>query len=208
MAIGSTIRRMFGRHEHRVSELYRGLFMDLDDYARHLREVIPSASRILEVGCGEGAVTEILAETFPDAEILAIDITPNVGRLYRGRTQGVTFRQTSIQEIAAAHPGAFDLVTLSDVLHHIPRDLRTGILGAVERAVAKDGRFLLKDWGRKLTPIHAVCYAGDRYLTGDRIAYLTPDEARELAGSAFDKLQFAGCGTIRPWSNNYTQLFA
>ena len=44
--------------------------------------------RILEVGCGEGAVSERLAALYPNAEITAIDITPNVGRLYAGRLGG------------------------------------------------------------------------------------------------------------------------
>src|SRR5262249_823594 len=161
-------------------ELYRGLFLDLRDYAAKIIEEAPAATRILEVGCGEGAVTEILADAYPEAEILAIDITPRLGRLYRGRPDGIQFREISVQQIATEQPGRFDLITLSDVVHHIPPEMRAEIFETISRCLAPGGRFVLKDWGRAATPIHWLCHAGDRWLTGDRVAYLTRKEAMAL----------------------------
>lgn len=208
MPLGSAVRKLFGRHEHRVAELYREMFMSVTDYGEQVTKLVESPRRILEIGGGEGAVTEVLAARFPDAEILSIDISPRIGRLYRGRHEGVTFRETTIQEVAVEKPGAFDLVTLSDVLHHVPHDLRQEVLAAAASCVAPGGRFLLKDWGRAPTPIHWLCHAGDRFLTGDRVAYLTPDEANAIIKQSAPKLTPAGRATIRPWRNNYVQLFA
>jgi 2-polyprenyl-3-methyl-5-hydroxy-6-metoxy-1,4-benzoquinol methylase len=207
MAIGASIRKAFGRHEHRVAELYRGIFVSLDDYREKILDLAPRATRILEVGCGEGAVTEILAGAYPDASILAIDITPRLGRLYRGRRKGVRFREVPVQGIATEQPGAFDLVTLSDVIHHIPAELRSEILRAVATCLAPGGRFVLKDWSRAATPIHWLCYAGDRFLTNDRIAYLTTAEALTLATASVPELRVVNHARLRPWTNNYAFAF-
>ncbi len=207
MPIGPLVRKSFGRHEHLVAHLYRSLFLNLRDYAAKIVDWAPDATRILEVGCGEGAVTEILANAYPVAEILAIDITPRVGRLYRGRRDGVEFREISVQDIAAEQPGRFDLITLSDVVHHIPREMRAEIFSAISRCLAPGGRFVLKDWGRALTPIHWLCHAGDRWLTGDRVAYLTPREAMELVTTSQPNLHAVAQGRVRPWSNNYALTF-
>ena len=205
MRIGPVVRRLFGRHEHRVADLYRAIFIDLDAYARQISLWVPEARRILEVGCGEGAVTEHLVRLFPDAEILAIDITPSVGRLYRGPTEQVKFRETAVQTIASEAPGTFDLVILSDVIHHVPIECRDSIFGAIRNCVAPGGLFLFKDWKRAATPIHWLCYGGDRWLTGDRVSYLDCAQARAMLETVFGRSPEAEA-FIRPWRNNFAML--
>lgn len=207
MGIGATVRRAFGPWEREVAAAYRAIYIDLDDLERVLIRQVPRAMRILEVGGGEGAVTERLARIYGQAQILSIDITPRIGRLYAGRHDQVEFRQTSVSEIADEQPMAFDLVILSDVLHHVPQDLREGFLGDVARCVAPGGQLLIKEWARTLSPIHWLCYASDRWLTGDRIAYMTPGELRELIGRVAPGLQSAGDGRVAPWTNNFYQAY-
>lgn len=101
MGIGPWIRRMFGPYERQVSDAYRALFFDIGDFLDRVRAWKPTARRVLEVGCGEGAVTERLNAAYPDAEITAIDITPRIGRLYRGPSRGVRFVHCGVQDIAA-----------------------------------------------------------------------------------------------------------
>lgn len=208
MPIGPRIRALFGRHERRISEIYRSVFLDLGDYGAKISKWSSQPHRILEVGCGEGAVTEVLANVFPDADIVAIDITPRTGRMYQGRTDGVEFRQMAVQTIADQQPGFFDLIILSDVIHHIPDGLRADVLGAIGKALAPGGRFILKDWSRSLTPIHWLSHAGDRWLTGDRVAHLTPPEAESLVTRSVPGLQPVDEGRIRPWRNNYALVFS
>lgn len=69
MAIGATVRRAFGKHERKVSELWRAIFVDLDAWIAAVHDWAPGAKRILELGCGEGYSTERLAAAFPEARI-------------------------------------------------------------------------------------------------------------------------------------------
>ena len=58
-------------------------------------------------------MTERIVRSYPAAAITAIDITPNVGRLFRGNSSSVTFRQQTVEAIAHLHPESFDLVILA-----------------------------------------------------------------------------------------------
>lgn len=205
MALGPTVRRLFGRHEHRIAALYRAFFFDIEDYGRQMLAWAPTPRRILEVGCGEGAVTEILARLYPDAEIRAIDITPAVGRLYRGSLERVRFQQITVQEVARSQAGMFDLAVISDVIHHVPQTMRVELLGAVRTTLTPDGTLILKDWERRRTLIHWLCHATDRWLTGDRVSHLTSGEMRTLLASAsFQPL--SDDARLRPWPNNFAPL--
>jgi 2-polyprenyl-6-hydroxyphenyl methylase/3-demethylubiquinone-9 3-methyltransferase len=207
MAIGPMIRKAFGPFENQIAQAYRAIYLSLDDYGAKLRELAPKATRILEVGGGEGAITEILARNYPEANILSIDIMPQVGRLYRGRTQGVEFRNAPVQKIAQSDAASFDLVILSDVVHHIPSELRSEILDAVFRCVAPGGLFVLKDWERTPSAIHWLCFASDRYLTGDRVSYLTAAEMKALVAKSVPALDPIQEQRIAPWNNNFALVY-
>lgn len=206
MPIGPTIRRAFGPFEHQITDAYRSIYVDLDDYADAVQKWVPHATNILEVGCGEGAVTERLAAAYPDARIRAIDITPRVGRLYRGSAERVTFEQRTVQEIAAESPGAFDLVMIADVIHHVPITLRNEIIDAARTALAPGGAFIFKEWERTRTPIHWLCVASDRWLTGDDVSFLSRDESRALLAESFDARAVVAERRVAPWRNNLMML--
>lgn len=206
MPVGPAVRKMFGRHERHIAELYRSIYIDLDSYIEVISRWISAPKRILEVGAGEGAVTERLAQAFPDAEILGIDIMPAVGRLYAGPTDRVRFRETTVQQVAAEQPGAFDFVILSDVIHHVPVPLRREILEAVRACVAPGGHAIFKDWARSATPIHWMCLASDKYLTGDDVHFLSRDEAAETLEEVFGRGAIADTAFVKPWRNNFAFL--
>lgn len=206
MAIGPAIRRLFGRHEHRLASLYRAIYTDIDAVVEQVLVWHPCAMRILEVGCGEGAVTELLRAAYPDAEITGIDLSPNVGRLYRGHRDKVWFKQWSVQQIAASYPGCYDLVVLSDVLHHVPIEHRSGLLDAIRATIAPSGQLIFKDWVRNYTPIYWLGYVSDRWISGDRISYMTVKEMDEILGKYFGTKNIVAHVRLRPWRTNIAIL--
>ena len=202
MSVGAVVRSLFGRWEKPVAEAYRSLFVDLDGFVARLHAVRPTARRILEVGCGEGALSERLATAYPDATIVAIDLTARLGRLFGGDRDRVEFRRTPVGEVAASEPGSFDLVAMCDVLHHVPPAERASLLADIGRTLAPEGLFAMKDWARATTPIHFACWASDRILTGDAVHYLARDEAREMLAEVFGAARVGVGDTVPPWSNN------
>ncbi|HEX3837011.1 MAG TPA: class I SAM-dependent methyltransferase [Steroidobacteraceae bacterium] len=206
MRIGPLVRRAFGRYERQISNAYRSIYVDLDSFVDLIRKWEPSAVRILEVGCGEGTVTEKLSIAYPHARITAIDITPRVGRLYAGSLDLVQFIQCNVQSIAELQAGQFDLVVLSDVLHHVPKEFRQGLFDAIRIALAPSGSFIFKDWQRNYLPIHWLCHASDRWLTGDRISFLTRKEMREHLALTFGEAALIKEDRVPPWWNNIAIL--
>ena len=200
------IRKMFGPYERQIAEAYRSIYIDIDAFVQQLHRWKPDAVRILEVGCGEGAVTQRLSVAYPAAEITAIDVTPRVGRLFQGCSSRVRFLQSTVQEVAISEGERFDLVVLSDVLHHVPEEIRQSLLAAIRDALAPGASFVFKDWERSNAPIHWLCYASDRWLTGDRISYMSRSEMRQRLARVFGDAALMDEMRVKPWWNNLATL--
>ena len=95
---------------------------------------------------------------------------------------------------------------LSDVLHHVPDELRAALLNAIGTTLAPGASFVFKDWQRNYTPIHWLSYISDRWLTGDRISYMSREEMRNRLVASFGEAALIAEATIRPWRNNIAFL--
>lgn len=109
-----------------------------EEVAHWVREQLPAGSvrRVLDVGSGPGAVSCLLAEVFPQAEVVAVDATPGLLELARARADrtGLGDRVgTRLAELpdGLAELGPADLVWASGSLHHVgdQRAVLTGLAG-------------------------------------------------------------------------------
>ena len=103
MGIGASIRHSFGPAEPFVTEFYRSRFINLDELTRTIAS-LSNPARILEVGCGEGAVAERLAVAFPHATYVGLDIAPEPGALFTGDRSRFEFRRELSSEFLASEP--------------------------------------------------------------------------------------------------------
>ncbi|WP_238368505.1 class I SAM-dependent methyltransferase [Mesobacterium pallidum] len=205
-SIGRTVRKAFGPYERQVSELYRRIFIDLEDMSRAIRDW-SEPTDILEIGCGEGALAERLTRDFPQAHYTGIDIIPHLGRLYEGPADRVQFQQVTAEDLAVQQPGRFDLVVINDVLHHVPDALREGILVAARDLLAPGGKLVFKDWVRRPTPIHAAVYVADVHVGGDKgVRYMPLDEQEALIARVFGAGAVTARRSIAPWGQNLAFL--
>lgn len=204
-AIGPAVRKRLGRFEIPAADAYRAAFINLDHAARVLASVAP-ATRILEVGCGDGSFGQRLLERYPGAEYVGIDISAEPGRLFQGDRARATFRSIDSASYLAEGPEPFDLVVMVDVVHHIPLEMRDQVMREVRDLTAVGGRYAIKEWDPIRGPVHAACWALDRYVTGDDIKHvrsedLTPWITRLLG----DPLVLDA--RVPPHKNNYLVAF-
>jgi ubiquinone/menaquinone biosynthesis C-methylase UbiE len=87
------------------------------------RYALPTESRILDAGCGTGEAASRVAELFPQAHVLGVDIIDEHLKLARQRYASLaprlTFEHQSVFGLDAAD-GSFDLTLCRHVLHSIP----------------------------------------------------------------------------------------
>ncbi len=200
-SVGASVRRALGPYERQAAELYRRIFIDLEDLSDCIGNWADPKS-ICEIGCGEGALAERLCRDFPDATYLGIDIIPHLGRMYEGSR--AEFLQIDAQDLAEKRAGQFDLVVINDVMHHVPVAIRAEILSAAKKLLMAGGVLVFKDWLKRKTPIHAACYVADVHIGGDKnVAYMDMEEQRDLITLVFGPDAIVAEQSVKPWSQNH-----
>lgn len=109
---------------------------------RHLAPRLPRSGRLLDVGCAAGF---FLAEAQAYYEVQGVELSEWSSQFAREQL-GLPVRTGTLQE--AAFPGEhFDIVTLWDVIEHVPEPL--ALLQEVARVLRPGGRVVLTtgDWG-------------------------------------------------------------
>lgn len=110
---------------------------------------IPSEGRLLDIGCGAGLFMGLVGTARP--EISAIGFDADVGAV--AAAQGMARRHFADGRIAFHHSavgdpwpdGSFDVVSIIDVLHHIPPAHQHQVIVEAVAHVAPGGLFLYKD---------------------------------------------------------------
>jgi ubiquinone/menaquinone biosynthesis C-methylase UbiE len=109
-------------------------------------------AKILDAGCGTGEISVRLAQLFPAAQVLGVDIlAPHLDRgraraQAMGLSERVRFEERSVYGLDLP-AGAFDLVVCRHVLHAIPNADR--VLAELARVVRRGGwlHVLSEDYG-------------------------------------------------------------
>jgi SAM-dependent methyltransferase len=112
---------------------------------------LPDDIKILDAGCGTGEGSWRLAELFPRATVLGVDILDGSLALARSRHEArfaprLSFENQSIYELRAAD-GTYDLTVNRHVMHSIPHAER--VLAELKRVTKPGGRLHLipEDYG-------------------------------------------------------------
>lgn len=204
MGIGPAVRKILPpRLERAAADGYRRMFVNLNIVADVIAG-LGTFPTMIEVGCGEGAMMSRLIDRLPgSATGLGIDICAHPGAKYTGRNTAVTFRQADAADIVA-EGATFDLVVVSDVLHHIPPAQRGAFLQSCRDLLAPSGTVVVKEWVRRRNVAHLAAYTSDRFITGDKnVAFYTYAELKDAFVAAFtpDRATLVERET-RPHKNN------
>jgi SAM-dependent methyltransferase len=102
--------------------------------------------RVLDLGTGTGAVARLVAERFPEAEIVGADMAPQMIEEARRVTDSprITYQVADAQKLPFAD-GAFDLVTLGNMIPFFDE---------LARVVKPGGRMLIAYSAGAETPIY------------------------------------------------------
>jgi demethylmenaquinone methyltransferase/2-methoxy-6-polyprenyl-1,4-benzoquinol methylase/phosphoethanolamine N-methyltransferase len=142
---------------------------------RTLREKLVALARlepgekVLDVGCGTGALTFALAPRVGEGEVHGIDASPEMIEVAKEKVAKDGFDidfQVALIEAIPFPDASFDLVTSSLMLHHLPDELKRKGFAEIRRVLKPGGRFLAMDFAAESrfgldSPIgHVLAIAG------------------------------------------------
>jgi 2-polyprenyl-6-hydroxyphenyl methylase/3-demethylubiquinone-9 3-methyltransferase len=122
-----------------------------------------AGSRVLDVGCGGGLLAEAL--TRAGARVTAIDLAPGmieVARLHAAESAlAVDYRLVGAEEMAAAEPAGFDVVTCMEMLEHVPEP--AAMTATLARLLRPGGALFVSTINRNLRSF-LLAIVGAEYL--------------------------------------------
>ena len=145
------------RFDDRFAGQYKALFDPEGKYGQHDTRTVPvshKSLKILEVGCGPGALAGALHRWHPDAEITGIDRDSEFIRFAKEHEDGITFLEGDATALPFADR-SFDVVISNTVSEHIEP---SRFYGEQLRVLKEDGICLVLSSRRGIT-ISADCLA-------------------------------------------------
>jgi SAM-dependent methyltransferase len=137
-------------HEKHARTQFKAFMAEL---ARQQSRGSLTGGRILEIGSGPGFLTAMIADQYPQAEMNALELSPDmitIAKTVVGRTQPpsrVRFIEGSVDDGSLmARLGKFDLVYSTFSLHHWEHPVQA--ITSMYRALRKDGLMMLFDLKR------------------------------------------------------------
>jgi trans-aconitate 2-methyltransferase len=101
---------------------------------------LKNTDAVLEIGCGHGAVTKLIAEKVQKGKVTALDISSESianAKVNLKNFSNVNFLATNVTDYQTNDK--FDIVVLSDVLEHIPIEYHDGLFKKINELLNKDG---------------------------------------------------------------------
>jgi 2-polyprenyl-6-hydroxyphenyl methylase/3-demethylubiquinone-9 3-methyltransferase len=139
----------------------RLLLSDLDRLERY----VPAEGPVLDVGCGHGLVSNLLALTGRERRVLGIDLDPKkvaAARQTVGERPNVRFEVGDATELPA---GEFRAVTIADVMYLIPEPTQQAIVASIAGALTPGGVLVWKSQIRQPRWKYAVTYGQEWLMT-------------------------------------------
>ncbi|MGI9329863.1 MAG: bifunctional 2-polyprenyl-6-hydroxyphenol methylase/3-demethylubiquinol 3-O-methyltransferase UbiG [Gammaproteobacteria bacterium] len=165
----------------------------------------------LDVGCGGGLLTEGLAQRGANT-VMGIDLTEpmlSVARLHAagsGLTQ-IEYEQIAAEELAAARPGAWSLVTCLEMLEHVPDP--KSVVQSLAHLLAPGGDLVLSTLNRTPKAFALGIVAGEYLLqllprgTHRYERFIKPSELADWARPAGLELMDLTGMTYRPLGKQF-----
>ncbi len=180
---------------------YRRFEAERSRPAADLLARVPESARrrIVDLGCGPGNSTQLLAERYPKSEIFGLDSSTDMLEAARARLPRLTFVQG---DVADWRGGPTDLIFANAVLHWVPDHI--GVMRRLAGELAPHGCLAAQMPDNEDQPTHALM----REIAGEprfRDKLGRAAGAREAIGSfaAYDAALAPLCDEIDIWRTVY-----
>jgi cyclopropane fatty-acyl-phospholipid synthase-like methyltransferase len=141
---------------------------------------IPKGCALFDLGCGTGSFLEIAAAKRRCRRLGGSEVRQDLLRHARQRllTLGFPAADTMLELVGDSPPllTEFEIVTMIDVLHHIPRAAHSAYFRDLYKRMPKDSRFVFKDIDGN-SPLKVFNQLHDLVFSGNGFQEISMDEA-------------------------------
>lgn len=110
--------------------------------------------RILDLGCGTGSTTLLLKQTFPNAEVIGLDLSPYMLAVAETKAKqaglDIKFYHGLAEKTDYFEPESFDLVSASLLFHETPPEIAIAIGREAFRLLKAGGQVMILDGHQQL----------------------------------------------------------
>ena len=158
-----------------------------------------SARRAIDLGCGPGNSTALIAERFPDAEIIGVDSSPDMLASARKRLPRLEFR---LGDIAAFEDPAADFILANAAMHWVPNHI--AVMGSLAARLPPRGCLAVQMPDNENEPTHVLMRevaAASRFR--DKLANAAAMRERIGSFADYDDALSPFCDEIDIWRTTY-----
>lgn len=117
-----------------------------------IKAVIGNPRKIIDLGCGTGSSTIMLKQAFPHADVMGLDLSPQMLAVSEYKAQQAQLDIQWIHGMAEAtklEEGTFDIVTASLLFHETPVSVAQEVLKEAHRLLKLGGKIIILDGHQK-----------------------------------------------------------
>lgn len=175
--------------------------------------LVPAGSTVLDAGCGSGLFLALLAHTVPgvdgvgfDSSSPAIETARRMADSAQRAGLRARLRFLHLDLYGPWPPGGFDVVSLIDVLHHVPPARQQDVFEQAIRCVKPGGLLLYKDMAARPLLCAALNRLHDLLLARQWVRYIPIRRAE--AWAAHHGLTCVHAGKlVRYWYHHDLRVF-
>ena len=160
----------FGALTRFYDPLMAGLLREATWKAQLVAQVgATAATRILDLGCGTGTLTLLLAQAEPGALVAGIDADPEALNRARAKAAATGTTVELVEGLSSALPfpdASFDRVVSSLLFHHLSLDEKRSTLAEARRVLRSNGELHIADWGRPHDALMRAAFLPVQLLDG------------------------------------------
>jgi hypothetical protein len=209
MSIGGVTRKLLGKNFNSIGKIYRAFFVNVDTFILSIPK-FEKGEILIDIGSGDGEILDKILTENPNIKAVAIDISPNIGRMIcdENRPRVQLLPSYSIQQYKNS-PKFKDAkyLILSDVLHHIPKDKRDNFFNELFLLCNRRTNLIIKDIEPGFLKATLSLLADNQISCDKQTSLISQDEVVDKIKNRYPQIKIKKTPLFRKNPPNYCLVF-
>eukprot|EP00128_Syssomonas_multiformis_P000808 Colp12_sorted_trinity150504_noHs@26428 len=171
---------------------------------------LPTAKKILDLGCGPGNITEFLLERWPEANVLGIDSSPEMIDAANKKFEKNDRAKFEVRDMTAVDGSNYDLIYSNAAIHWLPSSVHKTFIPKLLSLLKPGGVLAVQMPDTRLQPSHVLMFTAAQdlglreYLEMKKVRIPRCDEDPAFYYNILKPLT----SQLDLWTTNYVQILS